>query len=374
MTDRLATRSPNGKIQVLIVDDSASVRNALSDIIGSAPDLEVMAVASDPYVAAQKMQAALPDVIFLDIEMPRMDGLTFLRKIMAQRPIPVVICSTLTEEGSQAFLQALEAGAVEAIAKPKIATAAALADARMRICDVARAAAHARVGTRRRALPPLRVEEKLTADAILPPASPRRAGTIEADPVVAIGASTGGTEALATVLKALPRDCPGIAIVQHMPEGFTAAFARRMDGLCAITVREAGNGDTLAPGLALIAPGNRHMLLERVGRHYRVALRDGPPVARHRPSVDVLFRSAAQAAGANALGVIMTGMGDDGARGLLELRQAGASTIAQDEASCTVFGMPKEAIARGGAERVLGLHLLAGEITRFSPNARKVRP
>lgn len=373
MNDIRRSHSGNGPIQVLIVDDSASVRNALSDIIGSAPDLEVMAVASDPYIAAQKMQARLPDVIFLDIEMPRMDGLTFLKKIMAQRPMPVVICSTLTEEGSQAFMQALEAGAVEVIAKPRVATAEALAEARMRICDVTRAAAHARVGPRRRTLPPVRVEEKLTADAILPPASTRRTIAVDADPMVAIGASTGGTEALATVLKALHRDCPGIVAVQHMPEGFTAAFARRMNGTCVITVKEAAQGDRIERGTALIAPGNRHLLVERVGRHYRTVIRDGPPVARHRPSVDVLFRSTAQAAGANALGIIMTGMGDDGANGLLEMRQAGASTIAQDEASCTVFGMPKEAIARGGAARVKGLNALAGEIARFQPGRQQAQ-
>ncbi len=373
MNDRPGPRAASGKIQVLIVDDSAAVRSALSDIIASAPDLEVMGVASDPYVAVQRMQTHLPDVIFLDIEMPRMDGLTFLRKIMSQRPIPVVICSTLTEEGSQTFMRALEAGAVEVIAKPKVASAEALAEARMRICDVARAAAHARIGTRRRILPPVRVEEKLTADAILPAASPRRATQIDAEPMVAIGASTGGTEALASVLRALPRECPPIAIVQHMPEGFTAAFARRMDGLCAITVREAAHGDMLAPGLALIAPGNHHLLIERVGRHYRVAVRDGPPVSRHRPSVDVLFRSAAQAAGANALGVIMTGMGDDGARGMLEMRQVGANTIAQDEASCTVFGMPKEAIARGGVERTVGLSAIAAEISKFQRKMKEGR-
>ena len=264
-------------------------------------------------------------------------------------------------------MQALEAAAVEVIAKPRVATAEALAEARMHICDVARAAAHARIGPRRRKLAPVRVEEKLTADVILPPVRVRRKIAIYADPIVAIGASTGGTEALATVLRALPRDCPGVVIVQHMPEGFTAAFARRMDGTCAITVKEAAQGDRLARGMALIAPGNRHLLVERAGRHYRLAIRDGPPVARHRPSVDVLFRSTAQAAGTNALGIIMTGMGDDGANGLLEMRQAGANTSAQDEASCIVFGMPKEAIARGGVERVLNLNALAHEIASFQP-------
>lgn len=354
----------SGRIKVMIVDDSASVRRAMSDIIGGAPDLEVVAVASDPYKAAEHMRRSLPDVIFLDIEMPGMDGLTFLRKIMAQRPIPVVICSTLTDEGSAAFMQALEAGAVEVIAKPKVATADALAEARMRICDIARAAAHARIGPRRRPPPPVTVEDKLTADVILPPAlRARRAPATE--PIVAIGASTGGTEALARLLAALPPHCPGIAIVQHMPEGFTAAFARRLDSTCAITVREAAHGDQIRQGQALIAPGNRHMLIERAGGRYRVIVRDGPPVSRHRPSVDVLFRSAAQAAGANALGAILTGMGDDGAHGLLEMRRAGARTIAQNEASCVVFGMPKAAIALEATERVMNLTVIAREIAAW---------
>ena len=349
------------RVKVMIVDDSASVRRAMSEIIGSAPDLEVVAMASDPYKAAEHMRQGLPDVMFLDIEMPGMDGLTFLRKIMAQRPLPVVICSTLTEEGSTALMQALEAGAVEVIAKPKVATAEALAESRMRICDIARAAAHARIGQRRPPPTPVRVEDKLTADAILPQA-PHARRVPATEPIVAIGASTGGTEALARVLAALPSRCPGIAIVQHMPEGFTAAFARRLDVACAITVREAAHGDPILPGQALIAPGNRHMLIERAGGKYRVVIRDGPPVSRHRPSVDVLFRSAAQAAGANGLGAILTGMGDDGGHGLLEMRQAGARTIAQDEASCVVFGMPKAAIALGAAEHVRNLTVIAREI------------
>lgn len=367
------SRLSDNTIKVLIVDDSAAVRSTLCNIIDSAPDLEVFGVASDPYIAAHKMRVNLPDVIFLDIEMPRMDGLTFLKKIMAQRPLPVVICSTLTEVGSQTFLQALEAGAVEVIAKPKVATAEALAEAKMHICDIARAAAHARMGPRRKTLPPIVVEEKLTADAILPAVNTRLKVPAGTDHIVAVGASTGGTEALATVLKALPVNCPGIAIVQHMPEGFTAAFAKRMDGLCSIHVKEAVHGDTILPGMALIAPGNRHLMIERIGRHFRAVVCDGPPVSRHRPSVDVLFRSVSQAARSNSLGIIMTGMGDDGAQGLLEMRQAGAKTIAQDEASCTVFGMPKEAIARGGAERVVGLASLAGEISRFHQNLEEAR-
>jgi len=363
MQSRSRATAGMDRIKVLIVDDSAVVRRALTEIIGSAPDLEVIGAVSDPYKAAESMRTALPDVMFLDIEMPRMDGLTFLRKIMAQRPMPVVICSTLTEEGSAAFLKALEAGAVEAIAKPKVATAEALAEARLRICDVARAAAHARIGTRRRIAQPVNAEQKLTADAILPAVHTRT--VVQTEPIVAIGASTGGTEAIAKVLAPLPRQCPGMVIVQHMPEGFTSAFARRLDGICAITVREAKHGDQVAPGTALIAPGNLHLIIERVGRRYRVIVRDGPHVARHRPSVDVLFRSAAQSSGGNALGVILTGMGDDGARGMHEMRTAGAKTVAQDEASCVVFGMPKEAIARGGAMKVLGLAEITREIAQW---------
>ncbi len=353
--------APEERIRVLIVDDSASVRRALAEIISSAPDLEVMATASDPYVAVERIRREVPDVIFLDIEMPRMDGLTFLRKIMAQRPIPVVICSTLTEQGSSAFLQALEAGAVDVVTKPRVDTASALNEARMRICDVARAAAHARFSRTRRAHP-VKVESKLPADVIIPPRPLQRVGNALCDRIVCIGASTGGTEALRAILTAMPADCPAIAIVQHMPENFTAAFARRLDGLCAIAVKEAEEGDMLRPGQALIAPGNRHMLLERVGRHYRVTLRDGPPVSRHRPSVNVLFRSAAQNASANATGVLLTGMGDDGASGLCEMKAAGARTLAQDEASCVVFGMPREAIRLGGADAVVALERIATEI------------
>lgn len=358
----ISTPSTSGKIRVLIVDDSAAVRQALSDIIASDDELEVMGTASDPYVAVDRMRQEVPDVIFLDIEMPRMDGLTFLRKIMAQRPIPVVICSTLTEEGSGAFIRALEAGAVDVITKPRVDTVHGLTESRMRICDVAKAAAHARMGTRRRVVQPVKVEAKLSADVIIPPLRAQRAVGIVADPIVAIGASTGGTEALRMVLTALPAACPGIVVVQHMPEKFTAAFAHRLDGLCAVRVKEAEDGDPVIAGQVLIAPGSRHMLVERIGKHYRVVIKDGPHVSRHRPSVDVLFRSVAKAAGTNALGVIMTGMGDDGAQGLFEMKSAGARTIAQDEESCVVFGMPKEAIQRGAADQVLRLDRIAHEI------------
>ncbi|KFC75631.1 Chemotaxis response regulator protein-glutamate methylesterase [Bosea sp. LC85] len=349
------TRKP---IRVLIVDDSASVRQVLSSILSEDNGIEVMGTAADAFAAVRRLQNELPDVMILDIEMPGMDGLTFLRKIMAQRPIPVIICSTLTETGSRALFDALEAGAVDVLPKPRIDTRNALIETADRLRHSVRAAAQARLRPRH-ARPP--VEEKLTADVIMPPPVPGRVRS-ETDRIVCIGISTGGTETLREVLTALPVTCPGIAVVQHMPEKFTAAFARRLNGICAVEVKEAEDGDELRAGRVLIAPGNRHMLLQRSGTQYRVAIKDGPHVSRHRPSVDVLFRSAAQYAGANALGLIMTGMGDDGARGLLEMRKAGAHTLAQDEESCVVFGMPKEAIELGAAQRVIGLGRVPQEI------------
>ncbi|MFD1254059.1 Chemotaxis response regulator protein-glutamate methylesterase of group 3 operon [Devosia equisanguinis] len=358
------------KIRVLIVDDSASVRTTLSDIIASDPDLEVMGTAADPYIAVERIRHEVPDVIFLDIELPRMDGLTFLRKLMSQRPIPVVICSSLAQSGSDTFMQALEAGAVDVVAKPRVDTAQFLQESRMRICDAAKAAAHAKLRGIKKAAPPMTVEAKLNADSILPPLSDhRRQSLIErlpvTDPIVAIGASTGGTEALREVLEQLPAASPAILIVQHMPDKFTTAFARRLDAGCAIAVKEAEDGDLVMPGRALIAPGNFHMLLVRNGSRYTVKIIEGHHVSRHRPSVDVLFRSTAQSAGRNALGMLLTGMGDDGARGLLEMRQMGSPTIAQDEETSVVFGMPKEAIQRGAAARILPLGKMAGEITAF---------
>lgn len=350
------------KIKVLIVDDSASVRQTLTDILGGDPEIEVLGAASDPFVAARRIQEEAPDVITLDVEMPRMDGITFLRKLMAQHPIPVVMCSSLTEEGSETLMQALEAGAVDVILKPKVGTRQLLLEGALRICDVVKAAALARL--RRRELRPI-VEKKLSADVIMPPpriTSAAMARTTEM--VICMGASTGGTESLREVLEELPADAPGIVIVQHMPEKFTTAFARRLDGLCAVSVKEAEDGDAILRGRVLIAPGNYHTLIQRSGARYYVAVRDGPLVSRHRPSVDVLFRSAAQYVGANALGILLTGMGDDGAHGLLEMRQSGAATIAQDEASCVVFGMPKEAIALGAAQKVVPLSAVAGEIMR----------
>jgi two-component system chemotaxis response regulator CheB len=286
-----------------------------------------------------------------------MDGLTFLKKIMSQHPIPVVICSSLAEEGTQSTLKALDYGAVDIVTKPRLGTKQFLEDSRIILCNAVKAAAAAKQRILR---PSLTVEPKLTADAILSPATHAMAETTEK--VVVIGASTGGTEALKILLEKLPSDTPGIVIVQHMPELFTRAFANRLDGLCCITVKEAETNDTIIRGRALIAPGNHHMLLKRSGARYYVEIKDGPLVCRHRPSVDVLFRSAARYAGRNAIGVILTGMGDDGARGMREMKQAGAFTIAQDEATCVVFGMPKEAVKFGGVDRVLPLHAIAGEI------------
>ena len=353
---------PRPKSRVLIVDDSASVRQILSTILSEDGEIEVMATASDPYAAARRLQNEVPDVIILDIEMPRMDGITFLRKIMAQHPIPVIICSSLTEAGSELMFQAFEAGAVDIVPKPRIDTRQALLECSARLRDAVKQAARARVRPRleRRSI----VEKKLTADAIMPPPIEGRSRPVT-ERIVCIGVSTGGTEALNDVLEVLPANCPGILIVQHMPQGFTAAFARRLNGVCAINVKEGQDGETVQPGHAYIAPGARHMLLQRSGMRYHIAIKDGPPVSRHRPSADVLFRSAAQYAGANALGIIMTGMGDDGARGLLEMRRLGAATRAQDEESCVVFGMPKEAIARGAVEKVVSLNQIPREIMQW---------
>ncbi|MGB3813200.1 MAG: chemotaxis response regulator protein-glutamate methylesterase [Shinella sp.] len=352
---------PTRKIRVLIIDDSASVRQALTHVLEQDPDIEVMGAASDPFMAAKKIQEELPDVITLDVEMPRMDGITFLRKIMAQRPIPVVMCSSLTEEGSQTLMQALEAGAVDVILKPKIGAADHLAESGTRIREAVKGAAVARLGRNRREIAPGMPTAKLTADAVLPPPD-GRAMAKTTEMVVCIGASTGGTEALRVLLEQLPANSPGIVIVQHMPDKFTAAFAQRLNTLCEMEVKEAVQGDPVLRGHVLIAPGDKHMMLERQGARYHVTVRQGPLVSRHRPSVDVLFRSAARAAGGNAMGVILTGMGDDGARGMNEMHQAGAYTVAQDEATSIVFGMPKEAIAHGGVDRILPLDQIAREI------------
>lgn len=353
--------SMSRRIRVLIVDDSAVVRQALTEILGGDPALEVIGTAHDPLIAREKISRERPDVITLDVEMPRMDGVTFLKELMAEDPIPVVMCSSLTEKGAEITMRALQYGAVEIINKPRMGAKQFIEESRLQICDAVKAAARARV--RRLATLTIDPEPKLTADVILD--KPRREETFRTtEKVVAVGASTGGTEALRIFLQALPYDAPGLVIVQHMPQGFTAAFARRLDSICRVDVKEAADGDTVVPGRALIAPGNRHMLLKRSGTRYYVEIKDGPLVSRHRPSVDVLFRSVARYAGLNAIGVIMTGMGDDGARGMLEMKQTRAFTLAQDEESCVVFGMPQEAIKRGGVDRVLPLEQLADEVMR----------
>ncbi len=346
----------NEKIKVLIVDDSAVVRQTLSELLASDPEIEVVGTAADPFIAVDKIAQIEPDVITLDVEMPRMDGVTFLEKIMSQHPIPVVICSSLTAEGSETALKALEAGAAEIITKPKLGTKHFLEESRIRICDAVKAASKTRVKKieKPKAPPP-----KYTADVMLK--KPRLDAMAETtEKVILVGASTGGTEALRVILEAMPQNCPGIVIVQHMPENFTKSFAMRLDSLCRISVKEAETNDTVIRGRALLAPGNRHILFKRSGARYFVEIKDGPLVSRHRPSVDVLFRSAARYAGKNAIGVIMTGMGDDGAQGMLEMKNAGAFTVAQDKETSVVFGMPHEAIKKGAVDKVVRLENIAG--------------
>lgn len=339
------------RIKVLIVDDSAVVRQVLSSTLAMDPSIEVIGAAADPVFASERMSKQWPDVIVLDVEMPRMDGITFLKMLMSERPTPVVICSTLTERGAATTMQALAAGAVSIVTKPQANLRQFLLESAEDLIAAIKGAARANL----KRVVVQKPEPRLTADAILPAGNAMSRTT---DNVVAIGTSTGGTQALEQVLTALPRVCPGMVIVQHMPERFTAAFADRLNSLCQIEVKEATNGDRVIPGRALIAPGGRHMLVKRNGAQYVVEIVDGPPVSRHRPSVDVLFRSVARAAGSNALGIIMTGMGDDGARGLKEMRENGAHTIGQNEASCVVYGMPKEAMKLGAVEKEIALQLI----------------
>lgn len=344
-------------INVLVVDDSAVVRQVLQAILNEAADIHVYAVASDPIFAQNHMKTQWPDVIVLDMEMPRMDGLTFLRQVMRERPTPVVICSSLAEKGAELTVQALAAGAVDVVTKPKLGVKGFLEDTKQQLCQIIRAAAASRASKLAPSTSPDSVPSPTTA-------KPAATGHASADIVhlarttehiIAIGTSTGGTQALEHILTRLPRTAPGIVIVQHMPEKFTAAFAERIDSLAEIEVKEAQSGDRVLPGRALIAPGGHHMEVERSGAQFVVKVFRGPAVNRHCPSVDVLFRSMAKRAGKNATGIIMTGMGDDGARGLLEMRNAGARTIAQDEDSCVVFGMPKEAIKLNAAGEIAPL-------------------
>jgi two-component system chemotaxis response regulator CheB len=348
---------------VLIVDDSAVVRQALVAILSHDRGIKVIGHAMDPIFAMEKMAKEWPDVILLDVEMPRMDGLTFLRKIMAERPTPVIICSSLTAKGAETTMQALAAGAFTIFTKPTLGVKNYLEDASQDLVSAVRAAASARMAhlpvPRRAVLP---TPPKLSADAVLAPGTEAMVATT--DTFTAIGTSTGGTQALEYVLSSLPRTCPGLVVVQHMPEHFTAAFAERLNDICEIEVREARTGDRVLAGRALIAPGGKHLVIKRSGAQYLAEVISAPPVNRHCPSVDVLFRSVAKYAGKNATGVIMTGMGDDGARGLLEMKQAGARTLAQDESSCVVFGMPKEAIKLGAADRVVPLQHIPDLISR----------
>ena len=339
------------KLKVLIVDDSAIVRKIFSEVLSREPDLEVVGTAPDPYVARDKIVQTRPDVITLDVEMPRMDGLTFLKKIMHYHPLPVIIVSSLTPRGGKMAMQALELGAVEVLAKP--GSAFSVGDLGVELAEKIRAAAHVRFDARK--------FQEATPDQAPPKVTPLAQTT---DKIIAIGASTGGTEAIKEVLIRLPQNTPGMVIVQHMPPKFTTAFAERLNQQCAVEVKEAQDGDAVVTGRALLAPGNYHMLLRRSGARYYVQVKSGPPVHHQRPSVDVLFNSAALTAGANVIGVILTGMGADGADGLLAMKERGAYNIAQDEASCVVFGMPREAIKRGAAHKVLPLTRIPEEIRR----------
>jgi len=357
----------NRKIKVLIVDDSAVVRQSLSSILQSDPQIEVIGTAADPLFAVKKIQVEVPDVITLDIEMPRMDGLTFLRKIMSQHPIPVVIISSLTTEGTEIAMKALQYGASEIIAKPSMNPEQFFNETKIMLCDAVKAAAHVKL---KRQIPKTSISDyvvppKYSADVILERGN-LSSHIIDTDKIIVLGASTGGTEAIRQVLRDLPARTPGIAIVQHMPEGFTQSFAKGLNNTSQMEVKEAEDGDRIYQGRVLIAPGNKHLLLKRTGKEYSVEVKEGPLVNRHRPSVDVLFRSAARYAGKNAIGILLTGMGADGAKGLLELKEAGAFTVAQDQKTSVVFGMPKEAIQLGAAEKILGINEVATFITSKS--------
>lgn len=338
-------------IKVLIVDDSALIRSVMSEIVNSQPDMEVVGVAPDPLVARELIKRTNPDVLTLDVEMPKMDGLDFLEKLMRLRPMPVLMVSSLTERGSEITMRALELGAIDFVTKPKLSIQTGMREYAELISDKIRAASRARIR-------PRSVQQGPQAPVLPALRSP----LTSSEKLIIIGASTGGTEAIREFLMQMPSDCPGILIAQHMPEGFTSSFARRLDSLCRISVSEAVGGERVLPGHAYIAPGHSHLLLVRSGANYVTRIEQTPPVNRHRPSVDVLFRSAAEAAGKNAVGVILTGMGKDGAAGMLEMRAAGAHNFAQDEASCVVFGMPREAIALGAAHEVAPLTALPGMV------------
>lgn len=352
----------NNKIKVLLVDDSAVVRQTLSQIINSHPKMQVSGAAQDPLFAMRHMEKEWPDVIILDVEMPRMDGITFLRKVMSERPTPVVMCSSLTEKGADTTMQAMSLGAVEIVTKPKLGVKGFLSESAHEIIHAVLAASKARISKSKPEL--AKPSQKLNADAVLN-LPENRAMTRTTERIIAIGSSTGGTTALEKILTKLPRVSPGIVIVQHMPVAFTGAFAERLNMLCEIEVLEAQGGETILPGHAYIARGDKHLLISRSGALYKTAVKDGPLVTRHKPSVDVLFRSVARYAGKNAMGIILTGMGDDGARGLKEMRDAGSCTLGESEESCIVYGMPQEAMRRGAVERELNLAQFPQEILDY---------
>jgi two-component system chemotaxis response regulator CheB len=359
----------NKRIKVLVIDDSALVRQILVEILRAAHDIEVVGTASDPFMARDRIKETNPDVLTLDVEMPRMDGLTFLQNLMRLRPMPVVMISSLTDRGAETTLKALELGAIDFVSKPKVDVAGTLADFSEEILAKIRTAASARVIGRSGPISPM-VPPKHSADAILPAAgNGARRMLRTTDRIIAIGSSTGGTEAIREVLMGLPADGPAIVIAQHIPEAFSAPFTRRMDSLAAMSVVEPVDGQQIKPGHAYIAPGGKHLLVDRDGARYLCRINDGPPVNRHRPSVDVLFRSVAQKVGPNAVGVILTGMGDDGARGLKEMHDAGAPTLAQDEATSVVWGMPGAAVKLGGVGDILPLGRVAEAIMRLSEGA-----
>jgi len=351
------------KVKVLIVDDSALVRKLLSEMLATSPDIEVVGVAQDPYIAREKIKQLSPDVLTLDVEMPRMDGLTFLKNLMRLRPMPVVMVSSLTEQGADVTLRALEMGAIDFVTKPKLDLAEGLGEYRDELVEKIMAAAAVSETALLMRADALKVNRKNSADAVIEKRISKHYRTT--DRLIAIGASTGGTEAIKDVLIEMPPDTPGIVITQHIPEGFSEPFAKRMDSLCAIRVKQAEDHEQILPGHAYVAPGNAHLLVVRDGAKYRCRLNDGPPVNRHIPSVDVLFRSVAQNVGPNAVGVILTGMGGDGAEGLYEMHEAGAKTIAQDEKTSVVWGMPGEAVKRGGVDITLPLNKISANLLKL---------
>ncbi len=361
-------------IGVLVIDDSSVVRQTFAQLLESMSDIELVDTASNPYTAATKLKKQAPDVIILDIEMPRMDGLTFLKKLMTQHPTPVIICSSLTEKDNKLALEATRLGAVEVIHKPKVGVKDYLEESQILLGDAIRAAAQTKPRKRKKKTKTepapdtgsRKAQPKYSADAVVSSGQAPPANFSTTQNITVMGASTGGTQAIETIVKSLPAHSPGMVVVQHMPYGFTATFAERLNAISKLEVREAKDGDSVISGRILIAPGNKHILVERSGTRYFTKITDGPLVTRHRPSVDVLFRSAAQAAGASCLGVLLTGMGEDGAQGLLEIKQARGKTVVQDEATSIVFGMPKSAIELNAADTVLGLDSIAGHIARFA--------